>query len=156
MDADERNALVQQYIHGVQHVRDAVNGLSSQAIDRRPPDGGWSAREVVHHLADSEMTSAIRLRRLLCEDRPQIGAYDEEAFARTLAYSDREIGPAMKALEAARETTAQILRRLTEDDWQRAGVHPDHDRYRVEDWLRIYAAHATDHAAQIRAAAGNG
>ena len=73
-------------------------------LDRRPAPGKWTSREIVHHLADSEMTSAIRLRRLLAEDRPVIVGYDQEEFARRLHY-DRPIGASLDALKAARATT---------------------------------------------------
>ena len=148
----DRSALIARYVEGTAAVARALEGVTDAALDRRPSDGGWSAREVVHHLADSEMTSAIRLRRLLAEEQPDITSYDEEEFARRLHYADRDIGPSLKAFEAARETTAQLLVRLTEDDWSRAGTHTEHGRYSVSDWLEIYAAHAEDHADQIRRA----
>src|SRR5207237_854084 len=83
-----------------------------QALDRHPADGSWSARQVVHHLADSEMTSAIRLRRLLFEDDPVISGYDEAGYAEAFHYADRPIAPALTALRAARATTLQILATL--------------------------------------------
>ena len=113
---------------------------------------GWTAREVVHHLADSEMTSAIRLRRLLAEDRPVINGYDEETFARVLGYAERPIEAALDAFSAARRTTGEILARMTDADWAREGTHSDSGRYTAEDWLQIYAAHGHDHAQQIRRA----
>ena len=58
--------------------------------------------------------------------------------------------PALEAFRYARETTMQLLPSLSEDDWQRAGTHTESGRYTLEDWLRIYAAHAHNHAAQIR------
>ena len=78
-------------------------------LDHRPADGGWTPREVVHHVADSEMTSAIRLRRLIAEDEPLIVGYDGDEFARRLHYADRPIEPALAAVAAARATTVQIL-----------------------------------------------
>jgi len=153
MDPATRKTLIARYREGVAEVRAALADTDDATLDRVPDDGGWSARMVVHHLADSEMTSAIRLRRLLAEDAPNVGAYDEEEFARRLHYGHRDIGPSMKAFEAARESTAQLLDCLSDDDWRRTGTHPEHDAYGVEDWLRIYADHAHDHAAQIRAAA---
>ena len=97
------------------------------------------------------MTSAIRLRRLLVEDRPTIAGYDQDEFARRLYY-DRPIGASLGAFKAARDSTAQILRRLTDEEWGRAGTHTESGRYGVVDWLRIYAVHAHDHAQQIRRA----
>jgi hypothetical protein len=146
----DRQALIAQYAQGAQTVRDVLAGATAAQLDAKSADG-WSAREVVHHLADSEMTSAIRLRRLLVEDEPVIAGYDEEAFARRLHYAERPLEAALDALSAARRTTLEILERLSEADWQRAGTHSESGRYSVEDWLEVYAAHAHDHAAQITA-----
>jgi len=146
----ERRALIERYIQGHQTVLAALEGISDGELDAKPD--GWSAREIVHHLADSEMTSAIRLRRLLAEDNPVIDGYEEERFARVLRYADRPIEAALDAVSAARRTTAEILAQMTPADWARAGTHSESGSYSVEDWLRIYAAHAHDHADQIRRA----
>jgi hypothetical protein len=147
MDQSQRAALIQRYTEGHRAVLDVLAGLSEADLDART--AGWTAREIVHHLADSEMTSAIRLRRLLAEDHPIIGGYDEERFSRVLHYSDRPIEAALDAFAAARRTTAEILARMTDDEWSREGTHSESGRYTAEDWLSIYAAHAHDHAAQI-------
>jgi hypothetical protein len=152
MDPDERARLLERYRDGYRAVSEAVAGLSDAEIDRAAADG-WTARQIVHHLADSEMTSAIRLRRLLAEDEPVIQGYDEELFARKLHY-ERPITASLAALHAARQATAEIVDRLDEAEWARAGTHSESGRYSVEDWLTIYAAHAHDHAEQIRRAAG--
>ena len=80
MISEPRRALLDRYREGHQAVVDALAGATDQELDAVPGPGEWSARMVVHHLADSEMTSAIRLRRLLAEDRPALGAYDEMEF----------------------------------------------------------------------------
>ena len=144
MDQLERQALIERYTRGHQTVLDALAGVSEAELDYK--SDGWSAREIAHHLADSEMTSAIRLRRLLCEDNPVIGGYDEEKFARVLHYSERPIQAALDALSAARRTTLEILLAMTDEDWARSGTHSDSGPYSAEDWLTIYAAHAHDHA----------
>ncbi len=151
--AAERTAMIERYRDGERTVREAVAGASPDDLDARPaaPDE-WTARQVVHHLADSEMISAFRLRKLIAEDSPVIEGYDEPRYARRLFYDDREIEPSLAALGAARATTAQILDRLTDAQWERSGVHTESGRYDVEDWLRIYSAHAHEHADQIRRA----
>ena len=149
MDVETRRALIEKYRQGYQAVSDALQGISERELDARPAPGKWSAREIVHHLADSEMTSAIRLRRLIAEDRPLIQGYDQDEFARRLYY-DRPIRASLDAFRAARETTAEILEQLTEADWAREGTHSESGRYTVERWLGIYAEHAHNHAAQIR------
>ena len=151
MDDARRRALIEQYKDRHRVIAEALREVSDAELDARPGPNEWTAREIVHHLADSEMTSAIRLRRLLAEDRPLIGGYDEVEFARRLYY-DRPIAASLEAVKAARSTTAEILERLSEAEWTREGTHSESGRYTVETWLEIYAAHAHDHAAQIRRA----
>jgi DinB superfamily len=151
MDRATRNALVAKYKDGYDQVASALEGATDAELDHRPAPGKWTAREIVHHLADSEMTSAIRLRRLLAEDRPVIVGYDQEEFARKLHY-DRPIGASLEALKAARATTGAILDRMADDEWAREGTHTESGRYTVLQWLQIYAEHAHNHAAQIRVA----
>jgi hypothetical protein len=152
MDAAKRSGLVVEYAAGPEVIRAALAGITDAELDGRPADGGWTPREVVHHTADSEMTSAIRLRRLIAEDDPLIVRYDGDEFARRLRYDDRPIEPALAAIEGARASTAQILERLTETEWERTGTHSESGPYGVERWLEIYAAHCHEHADQIRRA----
>jgi hypothetical protein len=151
-DRSSRAALLAAYTAGPDVIRATVEGLGPVELDARPADGGWTPREVVHHTADSEMTSAIRLRRLIAEDDPLIVGYDGDEFARRLHYDDRPIEPALAAIAAARATTVQILDRLTEAEWARTGTHSESGTYGVERWLEIYATHCHDHADQIRRA----
>ncbi len=151
MDTQSRRTLIEKYRDGYREVNAALQGVTERELDARPAPDKWSAREIVHHLADSEMTSAIRLRRLIAEDRPVIQGYDQEEFARRLYY-DRPIQASLDAFRLARETTAQILERMTEAEWAREGTHSESGRYTVERWLEIYAAHAHNHADQIRRA----
>lgn len=133
----------------------AVAGLTEAQLDVQPPDGGWTPRQVAHHCADSELMSAIRLRRLLAEERPVIAGYDEPEFARRLHY-DRPVQASLATVRAARATCAEILERIAESDWAREGTHTESGRYGMEDWLRIYADHCHDHAAQVRRAVAAG
>jgi hypothetical protein len=153
MDAQTRRTLIDRYKDGYRVVAAALAGASDVELDARPAPGKWTAREVVHHLADSEMTSAIRLRLLLAVDQPTIHGYDQDEFARRLHY-ERPIAASLDAFKAARQTTAEILDRLSDADWLRAGTHTESGRYTVERWLEIYAAHAHGHAEQILVARG--
>lgn len=150
MNPEERNKLIAKYNSGYDEVSDALEGFPLDLLRAHPVAGKWSACEIIHHLADSESLSAFRLRKLLVEDDPVIQGYDEAAFASRLKYNERDIAPALDAFRAARETTAQLFALMTEEDWNREGKHTESGRYRAEDWLRIYADHAHNHAAQIR------
>lgn len=148
-----RIALLQRYRTGADAVAAAVAGLDEAALDRVPAPGEWSARTIVHHLADSETMAYIRLRRLIAEDEPAIAGYDESEWARRLHY-DRPVTASLALIGAVRAASLDLLERLTPEEWERAGTHSESGPYGVDDWLRIYGGHAHDHADQIRAAAG--
>ena len=150
MTPEERNDLIAQYASGYDEVMNALNGFPADGLGAHPIPGKWSAREIVHHLGDSETTSACRLRKLLVEENPLIQGYDQDEFATKLRYNERDMAPALEAFRFARESTMQVIELMTEDDWKRAGTHSESGPYSTEDWLRIYAAHAHNHAAQIR------
>jgi hypothetical protein len=153
MDEATRRELIARYRAGYRQVERALEGCTPEEVDRRPRPGAWTVREIVHHLGDSEMTSAIRLRRLIAEDGPVIQGYDQDDYARRLFY-DRPIEASLAAFKAARESTAEILERLPADAWARQGTHSESGAYSVSRWLEIYAAHAHNHADQIRRARG--
>lgn len=150
MTPEERNDLITRYADGYQQVVNALEGFPAANLGAHPIPGKWSAKEIVHHLADSETTSAMRLRTLLVEPNPTIRGYDEADYAIKLKYNERDIAPALEAFRSARATTIQLLSIMSDKDWQREGTHTESGRYTAERWLEIYAAHAHNHAAQIR------
>jgi len=155
MDVKERERLVALYRDGYRAVAEALHGAGrAEALTKRPGPGQWSAREIVHHLADSEMTAAIRLRWLLAIDRPRIEGYAQDVFAERLHY-DRPHEASLEAFRYARECTAQLLDRLTEEEWLREGTHTEVGTFGVFQWLETYAPHAHRHARQIVEAIGH-
>jgi hypothetical protein len=154
MTSVERAALLERYAQGAAAIGDAIDGIPADELDRVPPgEDEWSPRQIVHHCADSESMAYIRLRRLIAEDDPHIQGYDEPEWARRLHY-DRPIETSLAVVGAVRAASLQLLGALTEDEWSRTGTHSESGSYSVEGWLRIYADHPHDHAAQIRRARG--
>lgn len=151
MDLAKRAELIAKYKDGYRAVADALQGASESELDARPGPEKWSARDIVHHLADSEMTSAVRLRLLVAEENAAIRAYDEKTFAKRLHY-DRPIASSLLAFQAARSATGDLLDRMTDADFAKKGTHSEHGSYGVDRWLEIYADHAHNHADQIRRA----
>jgi hypothetical protein len=147
MDTDRRRALIEQYRDGVAAVERALEGISEHELDRTP-DGEWSPRMIVHHLADSETNSYLRLRKLLAENHTTIQGYDEAEFARVLHY-DRPIERSLEVFRAVRNSSSELLDLLEDGDWARAGTHSESGAYSVEGWLEIYADHGLTHADQI-------
>ena len=151
MDQPEREKLIEQYRDGYATVAEALIRITPEELDGRPGQGKWTAREIVHHLADSEMTAAIRLRRLLAEEQPEIKGYDQDEFVRRLHY-DRPHEISLELFKLVRDSTVELLDRMQPADWLREGTHNEVGRYTPETWLKIYSVHAHNHALQIRAA----
>jgi hypothetical protein len=145
-----RQEKIAQYAAGYAEVAQALEGFPREALVAHPIPGKWSACEIVHHLADSETISGIRLRRLLAEEYPVIAGYDQEVFAVILRYNLRDLQPAIDQFRAVRATTLQLLNAMSDEDWTRPGWHNEHGLYTADTWLDIYSMHAHNHAAQIR------
>jgi hypothetical protein len=121
VDRETREPLIERYEQGYGEVVATLEGAEDRHFDAREAPEEWSPREVVHHLGDSEMRSALRLRRLIAEDEPEIVGYDQEEYARRRHYN-RPIASSLAVFRYARESTAEILRLLTEDEWLRVRI----------------------------------
>ena len=148
MLAEERKKLVDLYREGYAAVAEALLKITPEELDAKPAPGKWSAREIVHHLGDSEMVGAVRFRLLIAEDRPVIKGYDQDAFARRLHY-DRPHEASLELFRSSRAATVEMMGCLSETEWLREGTHTDIGRFGLDTWLRIYAPHAHGHAQQI-------
>ena len=128
-----------------------VAELSAAQLDQRHPEG-WSPRQVIHHLADSEAQSYARLRRLVAEPAGSIiQGYDEAAWAtaRALGYEHDPIDVPLAVFSAVRAGSLAVLRNLTDADLARHGMHSERGRITVEDWLAIYTRHPREHGEQL-------
>ncbi len=148
MDKDTRRQLIEKYKDGHRVVTEALKGLKERDFDLRLP-GKWSIREILHHLADSEMVASVRLRRLVAEDRPGIRATDVGGYVRRLFY-DRPAQSSLDLFRAVRASTAEILDRMTDADWAREGVRSGTGRFTAEKWLEVFSQHADTHADEIQ------
>ena len=129
----------------------AIDGVSVEQLDRHVRDG-WSARQIVHHLADSETQSYARLRRLIAEPPGSvIQGYDEAAWAESevLGYRELAIEHAVAVFLAVRAASLDVLRRLSVDDLDRFGEHSESGRYTLATWLDVYTRHPLEHTAQL-------
>jgi hypothetical protein len=148
---EERTHLVARYRAGYAAFVAVLDGVTDGELDARPFEGEWTVREIVHHLADGELSSAVRIRRLVAEEQPAITGYDEGLYARRLHYDVRPIDSSLEVVQAARAASATILDHLTDEEWSRTGTHSEMGAYGVEMWLRVYAEHPYDHAEQAGA-----
>jgi hypothetical protein len=148
MQPDERKLLIAQYQDGYRVVAAALLKITPEELDARPAPDKWSARQIVHHLGDSEMIAAVRFRLLLAEDKPAIKGYDQDLFAGRLHY-ERPHEASLELFRTARAATVELMGCLTEADWLREGTHSEVGRFGLDTWLRTYAPHAHRHADQI-------
>ncbi len=150
------NQRIADYALATEEFLAAVTRATPEALNRHV-EGGWSARQVVHHLADSEAQSYARLRRLLAEPAGSlIQGYDEAAWAdcAALGYRDLPVEHSLEVLRAVRAASLDVLARITPADLERYGEHSDSGRYTLDRWLDIYTRHPRDHAAQLLEALG--
>ena len=126
----------------------AVDGLSRSQLDTPYREGGWTVRQLVHHIADSHANAYVRTKLALTEDWPTIKPYDEAAWAR-LADSRLPIDSSLAMLGALHERWVALLESLSDADFERGYNHPENGRQNLETVLGIYAWHSRHHTAHI-------
>jgi hypothetical protein len=131
-------------------LRSAVTALPEGGLDRPYREGGWTARQVVHHVADSHLNSYVRFRLALTEDRPVIRPYDEAAWAVLADAATAPVDLSLSLLGALHLRWVTLLRSLDEEQWQRRLVHPVSGEFDLATMLALYAWHGRHHLAHIR------
>ncbi len=131
-----------------ERLRAAVAGLSDAQLDTPYRDGGWTVRQVVHHLADSHANTYVRFKLALTEDCPTIKPYDEAAWAR-LPDARAAIEPSLVFLDGLHQRLVALLQSMSEVDFQRGFNHPERGRITLATNLAIYDWHSRHHTAHI-------
>ena len=127
-------------------LRATVEPLSEAQLDTPYREGGWTVRQVVHHVADSHMNSVTRFKWALTEDRPTIKDYREQLWAE-LADAGLPVGPSLDLLTALHTRWVTLLRSMDGDDWKREFVHPESGPVALGVNVAIYAWHGKHHRA---------
>jgi len=130
-------------------VRTVVAGLSEEQLSRPEAPGKWSVRQVVRHLADSDLVWGYRMRMVLSQDRPIITGYDQDLWADRLRYHESPTDEALDELEVLRRGNLRLLSSATAADLDRVGMHSERGEESIAHMLRMYAGHDLLHRAQI-------
>lgn len=130
-------------------LRTAVKGLSDSQLDTPYRDGGWTVRQVVHHLADSHFVSYMRFKLALTSDWPTINPFDEVAWANLVDSRELPIDASLNILEGLHARWVAILESLSDDDFHRGFNHPERGRLNLAFALALYDWHSRHHTAQI-------
>ena len=132
-------------------VRKAIEGLTFEQLDTPYREGGWTVRQVVHHLADSHINSFVRFKLALTEDEPTICDYDEQRWAETIEATDAPVSASLDLLESLHKRWVFLLESLTANEFQRKFNHPARGLLTLDTNLQLYAWHGRHHVAHIEA-----
>jgi uncharacterized damage-inducible protein DinB len=146
---DERRASVDAIAEAPARLRAAVAGLRAEQLDTPYRTGGWTVRQLVHHLPDSHMNSYVRFKLALTEDEPTIKTYEEALWAELADAKTTPIEPSLALLENLHSRWVLLLRSLTPGDLARKFRHPDLGTVTLDESLALYAWHGCHHVAHI-------
>lgn len=148
LSAAERRAAIQEIHEAPPALRAALEGLDQRQLDTPYRPGGWTVRQVAHHLPDSHLNAYIRSKLALTEDDPTIKPYDEGAWA-TLQDSKLPVEVSLRLLEAVHERWLVLLDALSDTQWIRTFMHPEVGLTRLDQLVALYSWHGRHHIAQI-------
>jgi uncharacterized damage-inducible protein DinB len=148
--AEQRAVLIEQIALAPAALREAVQDLSDDQVDTPYRDGGWSVRQLVHHVADSHMNAYVRFKLGLTEDEPTIKTYDEAAWAR-LADSREPVDVSLTLLETLHQRWVALLRSMDDTAFGRTLRHPEMGPMPLHAMLALYAWHGRHHVAHVTA-----
>jgi uncharacterized damage-inducible protein DinB len=148
---DQRRAFIEALAEMPARLRGAVEGLSFEQLDTPYRPGGWTVRQVVHHLPDSHMNSYMRSKLALTEHEPTIKTYEEALWAELADAKSAPVEPSLALLENLHKRWVLLLRSLTPADGARKFRHPERGSVTLDENLALYAWHGRHHVAHITA-----
>lgn len=148
LSAEQKRQFLDDIEHAAAHLRSAARGLSDVQLNTPYRDGGWTVRQVVHHVPDSHMNAYIRFKLALTEDAPTIKPYLEDRWAE-LPDSRQPIENSLALLDSLHQRWNTVLRSMSEADWQRTFLHPELGPMTLEKTLALYSWHGKHHVAHV-------
>lgn len=150
LSSGERRAMIDEIAAAPARMREAVRGLTDAQLDTPYREGGWTLRQVVHHVPDSHLNAYCRLKLTLTESEPTIRPYDEASWAQLDDSRDTPVEVSLTLLESLHTRWVTLFRSLRDDDFARTFRHPEHGGTQTLDWLvAMYAWHGRHHAGHI-------
>ena len=150
LDEKGRQAAIAAIVDTPVQFRKAVGGLSEEQLDTPYREGGWTVRQLAHHLADSHMNAYVRTKLVLTEDHPTIKPYDEARWAELPDVAAVEPAVSLALLDALHTRWVAGLERISPDEWARTFRHPEQNRLmRLDQALAMYAWHGRHHTAHV-------
>ena len=147
--AEDRERWVEGIAATPANLRTAAAGLTEEQLNTPYREGGWTVRQVIHHLPDSHMNSYVRFKLALTEDEPTIKPYDEAAWAELPDTKTIPVETSLCLLECLHQRWVAILEAMTEADWKRNLTHPALGKVSLEKMAALYDWHGRNHVAHI-------
>jgi DinB superfamily len=152
ISASDRARYIEEIAAAPAAMRAAVEKLSKAQIDKPYRPGGWTVRQVVHHVPDSHMNAYCRMKLALTEDEPRITAYMEDRWAELADSRDVAVETSLALYESLQERWVSLMRSMTDAQWHRVYMHPEMGRYPLDRQAALYAWHGKHHVAHITGA----
>jgi hypothetical protein len=146
---EERTGFIELIAAVPGELRAAVDGLTDEQLDTPYREGGWSPRQITHHIPDSHFNAVVRFKLGLTEDVPTIKPYDQAAWAVLADVQGSSIEASLKITEGVHERWGALLRSMTPDDFARGLVHPEIGTVDLDFLLSMYGWHGRHHVTQI-------
>jgi len=145
----QKQAFLNDIAQTPANVRAAVAGLSAAQLDTPYRDGGWTVRQVVHHVPDSHLNAYVRFKLALTEDEPTIKPYAEDRWAELADTKQTPIEVSLTMTDSLHDRWVRLMRSLTPNQWQRSFKHPEMGPMTLEKTLALYSWHGKHHVAHI-------
>jgi len=146
----KRTAWIRQIAEAPAALRAAIGGVSNGDLDHPYRAGGWTVRQLVHHVADSHLNAYIRFKWTLTEESPTIKAYDQDAWASLADSHQTPVDVSLTLLDAVHRRWVVLIESMKDEDWTRPLVHPEYGLMTLDRLLQLYAWHGRHHAAHVR------
>ena len=146
---ERRREWIEQVAEAPTRLREAVAGLDDRQLDTPYREGGWTVRQVLHHLADSHINAYVRMKLALTEDSPAVKTYDEARWAELADSRDTPPEVSLALLDALHRRWLILLRSLADADWAKTFRHPEWGEPSLERTLGLYAWHGRHHVAHV-------
>ena len=151
MKQEERAARIETYGTAYQQLISALEQFPREMWQYRPAPDRWTIHEIIVHITDSEANSYVRCRRFLAEPDSAILGYDENRWARELRYEEQSADDALELFRLLRKTSYVLISDLPETVWSNLAYHSENGPMTLDDWLKVYARHVSDHVEQMQA-----
>jgi len=148
----ELTELLERYRRGPEVIATLMTGAAGLELEFKPAPEKWSLRQIVAHMADSEIVAAARFRRVIAEDNPALLAYDQNAWAANLNYAKRKSSESVELFRRIRADCYELLKDLPPETFERKGTHNERGVVTLRELVQTMAEHAESHARQIRQA----